>query len=394
MQRLTAAAWAVTLELAPWLLLGAFVAGLLHVVLPPGFVRRHLRGRFAVTRAVMLGVPLPLCSCGVIPAGLGLRKQGASDAASVGFLIATPQTGVDSALVSGSMLGWPFALFKVVAAFVLGLAGGGLVDRLGSTQEVTEEAPPAGERPSVREGVAHGVDLVRSIWGWLVFGIVTSALLTVLVPTGAFDDLGVTGGVVAMVVMLLVSVPLYVCATASVPIAAALVAGGFPTGAALVFLMAGPATNLATLGVVRQEFGGRTLAIYLGTIVFGSIGAGLLFEWLPLASHAHAHAHAHGHGLPTLLSAVLLLGALGAFALESAWLRLRARRVLEEAQVIGVDGLTCNGCVRKLTGALEGTEGVESVVVVREPEGRATVQGAVGAEELRAAIRAAGFQPR
>ena len=117
------------MELAPWLLLGTLIAALLHGLLPQNFVQRHLQGKGGVAKAVLLGVPLPLCSCGVIPAGLGLKKDGASDGASVGFLISTPQTGVDSILVSASFLGWPFALFKVVSATVTGIVGGYLADQ-------------------------------------------------------------------------------------------------------------------------------------------------------------------------------------------------------------------------------------------------------------------------
>ncbi len=111
-------AWDVTLELAPWLLLGVVIAGILHVFMPQDFVRTHLgHSRFShVVKACLFGVPMPLCSCGVIPAAAGLKKEGASNGATVGFLISTPQTGVDSFAVSAALLGWPFALVKVVAA--------------------------------------------------------------------------------------------------------------------------------------------------------------------------------------------------------------------------------------------------------------------------------------
>ncbi len=394
---LAEAAWAVTLELAPWLLLGAFVAGVLHVVVPPGFVRRHLTGRFAVMRSVLLGVPLPLCSCGVIPAGLSLRKQGASDGATVAFLIATPQTGVDSILVSGSMLGWPFAIFKVASAFVLGLVGGGLVDRLQPSAQETEAAQTEAARPTIREGVAHAVEMIRSIWKWLLFGVAASAALTVFVPQDAFAGLGAAGGLLAMVAMLGVSVPLYVCATASVPIAAALVAGGFPAGAALVFLMAGPATNLATLGVVRSEFGGRVLAIYLGTIVIGSVGLGYAFEsLLEGATIGHLHPHAHGAGFVALAGAAVLCAMVAWFLaddLRSKWRSMRSAAATEDAVEVLVDGMTCNGCVRKLTGVLESADGVASATVVLEPAGKATVVGSLPSDEVRALIRNAGFVP-
>jgi uncharacterized protein len=123
------AMWHILLELAPWLLLGVAVAAALHALLPPDFMRRHLSGRWSVTKAALIGVPLPLCSCAVIPVGLSLKRQGATSGASVAFLISTPQTGVDSLLVSGAMLGLPFALFKMASAFIIGLVGGVLTNK-------------------------------------------------------------------------------------------------------------------------------------------------------------------------------------------------------------------------------------------------------------------------
>jgi len=383
-----AAAWHVTLELAPWLLLGAVVAGLLHAVLPRGFVRRHLTGRGAVFKAVALGVPLPLCSCGVIPAGLGLQKDGASKGASLGFLIATPQTGVDSLFVSGSMLGWPFAVFKLASAVALGWIGGAVTDRVvESDGEVTP--PTETGRPGLRAGASHAVMIVESIWRWLVFGIVVSALVTVLVPADAFEGFGAYGGALAMLAMLAVAVPLYVCATASVPIAASLVAAGFPPGAALVFLMAGPATNLATIGAVRKAFGGKALAVYLTTVVAGSVLLGWAFEFV-LPAAGHVHAHEHGQSWWAVASAVVFLAALGFFAVSDA--RRMLRRAPTETVEIGVEGMTCNGCVRKLERALAAEPGVTKVHVSREP-GLAEVAGSVSLERVAAIVREVGYAP-
>ena len=265
--------WSILLELAPWLLLGMGVAGLLHVVLPAGLVQRQLQGTGGVAKAVALGVPLPLCSCGVIPAGLGLKRDGASDGASVGFLISTPQTGVDSILVSASFLGWPFALFKVVTAGLTGLLGGWLTQAFGG-ERVEPDGGSAGHGASAkgwREGVDHAVMILQSIWAWLVFGILASAAIQTWVPPSFFQQSLAWGGLATNMAVLAISLPLYVCATASVPIAAALVAGGMPPGAALIFLMAGPATNVATMGAVLRGFGARILGIYLATIILCSI---------------------------------------------------------------------------------------------------------------------------
>ncbi len=392
------AAWTVLLELAPWLLLGVVVAALLHAVLPRDFVRRHLGGRGRVGRAVLLGVPLPLCSCGVIPAGLGLRKDGASDGASVGFLIATPQTGVDSFFVSGSLLGWPFAAFKVGSAALLGWIGGHLVDASGPPPApVPEEETGDRSRPGLRVGASHGVDVLRSIWRWIVVGVLVSAALTTFVPAEAmqrFADVG--GGWLAPLTMLVLSVPLYVCATASVPIAAALVAGGFPPGAALVFLMAGPATNVATLGAVKSAFGSRVLAIYLSTIVLGSLGLAWVFDFVLSAEVAGVvHGGVHEAGVVAVVSAVALVAMLAYFAFEELRAAFRsAPAATRSDHCLSVDGLTCGGCVRKLEGALGELEGVEAVVVDRSADstrGTARVQGQVDPADLQSAVRGAGF---
>ncbi len=316
--------WQILLDLAPWLLLGALVAGVLHVLLPKNFLKQQFSGPYGIFKAVGLGVPLPLCSCAVIPVGLSLKQSGASSGATVAFLISTPQTGVDSILVSASFLGWPFAIFKVASAAVMGVLGGWWTDRPNSRQQgqfslpiITSESPTSAE-PINRWTtlLAHSVELLRSIWRWLLFGVIVSAAITTFVPTGALSSLGGGSHFSAMLVTLVIALPLYVCATASVPIAAALVASGLPVGAALVFLMAGPATNVATIGAVYRTLGKRALVIYLSTVIVGSIVCGWLFGFLIEANTATA---AHSHDTSnwwSIASAVVLLAMIGRFALQ------------------------------------------------------------------------------
>lgn len=293
--------WNIWLELSPWMLFGALVAGLMHVLIPEGWIKRQLSGRMGVLKAVVIGVPLPLCSCGVIPVGLGLKKTGASNGATVGFLISTPQTGVDSILVSAAFLGWPFAILKVAVALLTGLIGGSLTGSDSDTPSVTDqssdESSCCSNKPQPRRLSAiftHGLQLIRSIWRWLLAGVFVSALLTWWNPSELLAQQPFLTGFPALLMTLLIALPLYVCATASVPIAAALVASGFPPGAALVFLMAGPATNLATLGAIYRTLGRRALSAYLSTIVVGSLIAGMLFNSLiavddSLLRHQHDH---------------------------------------------------------------------------------------------------------
>ncbi len=409
------AIWTIFAELAPWLLLGTAVAGLLHVWLPAEWIRGRLRGPRGVVEASLLGVPLPLCSCGVIPAGIGLKKDGASDGASVGFLISTPQTGVDSILVAAAFLGWPFALFKTAAAFVTGIVGGLVVEYLGRkppeppaaddfgltvlTEPVapTPHEPPAPVGPAWRRAVDHGQEILRSIWLWVLFGVVVSAAITTWLQEDTLKGVDAMGGVVPGLVALGVSLPFYVCATASVPMAAALVSTGLSTGTALVFLMAGPATNVATIGAVFKQFGRTVTAVYLGTIVVGSLAFAMLFDQLVPNAAATVHDHGHDHTAWWATgSAVALAGLFGWFAVDD--LRRVSRRWFArpvdadgDAIRVPVEGMTCHGCTGKLESALRSTDGVQAVEVRLEP-GEAIVRGDVDEATVRTVIRGTGFR--
>lgn len=390
--------WSVMLALAPWLLIGAGVSGLIHVFLPGDFIRRHLTGRGSIAKAVALGVPLPLCSCGVIPAGLGLKKDGASDGAAVGFLISTPQTGVDSVLVAAAFLGWPFALFKIAAAAITGMVGGLLTESIGGDRKPYADESGAHSHNNSTGFAAfweHSEDLIRSIWGWLVFGVLVSASITTWLPTEGLTQLATWGPVVAMLVMLVISLPLYVCATASVPIAASLVAGGMPTGAALVFLMAGPATNVATIGTIQRAFGTRILSIYLGTIVAGSVGLGMAYDaWLPTAV-TDAVQHGEHHPWWASATAVVLAILFVRYAVSDLMHALNARKARAgtgaQRVVLGVEGMTCGGCVSRLERELKAHDAVDLASVSLEP-GQAIVESELTREEVAQLIEASGFK--
>ena len=337
--------WNILLELSPWLLFGCLIAGLLHIFMPAGFVRKHLgkSGLGAIIKAVAIGVPMPLCSCGVIPAAIGLKKDGASDGAAVGFLISTPQTGVDSIMVSAAFLGWPFAIFKVLSAFVSGLIGGliiNLFDTSDHTPEVKttkcccsaekeKESEPSccsgeSKAPSKESGkkenwfiemISFTIMLLRGIYTWLVIGVILAAIISTLLPEGKLADYKITAGITGMLLMLLISLPMYICATSSVPLAASLVAAGMPAGSALVLLMAGPATNIATIGAITGAFGKKVTAIYVATVAVMSVILGYLFQSVIQTNTQNMH---HGHTLPhqiNLIAAIILICLLTWFAL-------------------------------------------------------------------------------
>jgi len=366
--------WQVMLDLSPSLLLGLFIAGLVHLYLPEGLVHRGLNrpDLRSAARAALIGVPLPLCSCGVIPTALGLRNQGASKGATTAFMISTPQTGVDSLLVSASFLGWPFALFKLAAAFVTGVIGGTLVNRFTTPDNrlrhesvVTAAEPGAGE---LKGALRYAVfDLLAAIDLWVLAGILAAALIATFIPTNYLAGLTWTQGIGGMLLVLAIAIPLYVCTTGSVPIAASLIAAGMPTGTALVFLMAGPATNVATLGAVYRVLGARVLAIYLGTVVLMSILLGLGFDTLLQDAHIGWAVPAGGHGghSPPYIaigSALLLSGLLAYLLGLRLKTVLRTRRGLEPGMdlMLKVEGMSCGHCVASVKKSLEGVATVSA----------------------------------
>jgi uncharacterized protein len=287
---------ALFLDAAPWLLFGLLAAGLIKAWVPQEAMSRWLGGRgpWPVTKAALLGAPLPLCSCGVLPAALGLRRAGASKGATVSFLIATPETGVDSIAVSYALLGPFMAVVRPIAA-VLNAIFAGLLAALVPEAPAAVPAPRAaascgcadacaapaprpaaqpGALPRAVAGMRYAMtDVLDDIAPWLAFGLLLAGVVATAVPPMALAAWG--SGLPAMLVMLLVGVPMYICATASTPFAAALLLAGVSPGTVLVFLLAGPATNVATLGIVRRELGNGVFLTYLAGIALGSIGLGL-----------------------------------------------------------------------------------------------------------------------
>lgn len=327
-----AAAWGAAATAGPWLLVGLALAGMVKQFLPEALVHRHL-GRDdvrSVTWAALLGAPLPLCSCSVIPAAAALRKAGASKSATTSFLIATPETGVDSVGATWALMDPVMTVVRPVAAILTALVAGGSVAALVRSGRVAAAPPAAGApeascphcAPPARaslarrawEGVRYGFgSLMADLAPWLLIGFAVAGLIAVLMPADFFGAT-VPNGWPALLLMLVAGLPSYVCATASTPIAAALVAKGLDPGAALVFLLAGPATNVATMGVVKQFLGGRVLVVYLATIGVVALACGwavnALYPALGLtpATRVDEHAlHAHGTDPLSAVSAALLL---------------------------------------------------------------------------------------
>jgi uncharacterized membrane protein YraQ (UPF0718 family) len=319
---------ALAIEASPWLLLGLIIAGLMKSWLPSQILSKHLgSGKLAIVKAAFIGAPLPLCSCGVIPVATQLRRSGASAPATASFLVATPETGVDSVSVSYALLGPVMAIYRPISAITSAIITGFLVTTA-KAQQTTEQPKTKPTKPccaSKKEQAqvevkassccssktsaikqASAIDktltgfkyafskLIDDLIGWLLVGLTFATLIKTFLPTSFLIEYG--SGLPAMLLMIAISIPMYICATASTPVAAGLIMAGISPGTALVFMMAGPATNISTLGVIKNEMGTAVLSRYLvgiggSAIVFGSLlDTGLTYFNINIGeqmSHSH-----------------------------------------------------------------------------------------------------------
>ena len=328
--------WHILLESSIFIIIGLLASGLLRVFLNPGAVSAHLgKGRFrSVLKASLLGIPIPLCSCGVLPAAAALKKQGANNGAVTSFLISTPESGVDSVAITYALMDPIMTVVRPVAAFCTAFAAGITENLLGKPDTSRPVVPDLScpvdgccdgkgcdpevhrNHHSLKEKIVAGLRFAfTDVWGdlavWFLFGLLLSGMITVLIPESVFSQY-MGGGFSAMLIMLVVGIPIYICATASTPIAATLILQGVSPGAALVFLMSGPATNITSLTVLLRILGARAMAIYLAGIAICAVGFGLLVDRLyaALGISAQAMVGQAGEAIPfgiELAAAILIL---------------------------------------------------------------------------------------
>ncbi len=423
-------------EMSPYLLLGFLLAGVMHAFVPATLYQRYLGGRSfrSVFNAAMLGIPLPLCSCGVIPTAMSLRREGASRGATISFLIATPQTGVDSIIATYSLMGLPFAIVRPLAALVTALFGGCLVNltdkeegaaRPSRTTDAKADASPLSLVQKLKSALHYAfVEMMQDIGRWLLLGLVIAGLITVFVPD-SFFALFAGNPLLSMLLVLAFAVPMYLCATGSIPIAMALMLKGLSPGTALVLLMAGPAVNAASMLVISKVMGRRTLFFYLLSIVGGAVGFGLAVDWLLPREWFTAHLEAIQqccHTAPAYfnIGCSLLLMALLANALirryrhkeECACCHTNGKeeaaecpcdgchttasgygteREAEDTLTVHIKGMSCNHCRTNVERAIASLPGVDEVHVDLA-SGKAVIAGQPDKEALRQAVESLGFE--
>ena len=390
----------VVCEMAPYLLLGFLIAGVLHVFVPQKFYANYLsrKNRLSVLWAALLGVPLPLCSCGVIPTAIGLRNEKASKGAIASFLIATPQTGIDSILATFSLMGLGFAIIRPVAALITGVCGGMLVNRLVREDDTVEESDASCQ-------VEHGnrlwrvvkyayYDMIRDIGLRLLIGLVVAALIQVAVPDEFFLSFG-SQPLLQMLVILAIAVPMYICSTGSIPVAAALMMKGLSPGAALVMLMAGPAVNLASILVVHKSMGRRFTSIYLMTIVGFAVFFGLLLNATGLDFSVASHGACCMTSVlpsPFKLVCATVLTLLIIFALMmKLFSKFTTKKPLDpDVTVYRVEDMHCSHCEAAVVRAVENLPGVEKAKASASAN-TLTIKGPATEEAIRKAVEGIGY---
>lgn len=421
-------------EMSPYLLLGFLLAGLMHAFVPSTLYTRYLSSHSigSVINAAIFGIPLPLCSCGVIPTAMSLRREGASKGATVSFLIATPQTGVDSIIATFSLMGLPFAVVRPITALLTAVFGGTMVNVVEKKDEsVSAVSKKKGDcchksfGEKLKDALRYAfIEMMEDIGKWLVIGLVVAGLITICVPD-SFFEIFKDNTFLSMLLVMAVSVPMYLCATGSIPIAVALMLKGLTPGAALVMLMAGPACNMASILVVGKVLGRRTLVTYLASIIGGAIAAGCFIdfalprEWFVPNMLQSADGCCHDEmswfnvGCTIVLALLLLNVLIRHFMHPDDHCHCGCHDEHDECHCDGechchennhdnnccsmdekiefkIVGMNCTHCRNSALNAIQSIDGVERVDIDLA-SGRAVVEGHASMDEIKTAVESVGF---
>jgi uncharacterized membrane protein YraQ (UPF0718 family)/copper chaperone CopZ len=408
------------IQMAPYLMLGLVFVGLLNIFFTKDLVTKHIgKNNFmSIFKAAMFGVPLPLCSCGVIPSAVYMAKNGASKPSVVSFLISTPQTGIDSILATYGMMGPIFAIFRPFAALLMGLIGGIVTKFATAKDELRLEKKidiPLMQKSALAPEVKNFkyyasksliypfIEFLDDITPQFIVGLFIAGLITYLVPDNFFSGTFISNGIIGMIVTVLIGVPMYVCATASIPIALSMMMKGFSPGIAFVFLAAGPATNAASIAVLSKVLGKKITAIFVLTISLSSIAFGLLLDLIFNITGIDPHAqmsHLHVHDMSTvtlfdwIISSVFFILVL--LSIYRLYLKPRFKpkdeNIMENSGTkINIEGMTCNHCVMNVQKAITGTSGVTGVDV-KLSDNAAYVEGDFKLNDLKKAVEDMGYK--
>ncbi len=432
--------WTLFLEMAPYMIFGLFFVGVLHLFFTKALVLKHIgdNSLLSVFKAAIFGIPLPLCSCGVIPTAVYMKKNGAASSATTSFLISTPQTGIDSIIATYGMMGWVFAIFRPIAALIMGLTGGMLVAAFGkrkpqkqspdlqkANEDLTGMFSIIGQEPvnqaqqetcsdgscgceSNEEKAPEGnklykmfkyafVEFLDDISIQFVAGVIISGLIAYFIPDNFFEQGTLNSGILGMLLMIVVGIPMYICATASIPIAVTLMLKGFSPGVAFVFLAVGPATNAASLTILMNTLGKKIVSIYLGSVIVLSILMGYILDYifsfmdfspqLMLMDHQHELLSYEIKLVAGLSFGLLLLASI----YRKYFRKSKKEIVMDTTQEFNIEGMSCNHCSNNVESAVKALPGVTGVMV-NLTEKKALVAGDISKHKIIEAIEKVGYK--
>lgn len=412
--------WIVLGQMSPYLILGFLVSGILSIFISPRWVEQHLgTGKASsVVKATLLGVPLPLCSCGVIPVAASLRRHGASKGATTAFLISTPQTGVDSIFATWGLLGPFFAVFRPLAALITGIFGGLMVSatdpedmtRIAATSSQTIDTSSMSLVEKIQTALSYAfVTLPSEIARALLLGIIIAGLLSTFLSGDAIAA-WIGNYHTTMLIMLAIGIPVYVCSTSSIPIALAFIKMGVSPGAAFVFLISGPATNAAAISVVWKILGRASAAIYIATVIFGSLAGGYALDLFAqrfseaglnaITPACHTELSLLEIGSAIFMLAVMLFSTIKSRQQSSECSKCSSCSNVDQSQPDGesisvaVEGMSCGKCAEAVKNALLEIPGVVGANVMLS-EKLAMVSGhGVNPETVVNTINSLGYSAR
>ena len=401
------------IEVAPYMVLGLFFVGLLHIFISKEFVANHIGSKsiISIIKSAILGVPLPLCSCGVVPTAVYLSKNGASKGSVISFLISTPQTGVDSIIATYGMLGPVFAVFRPIAAFISGIFGGIVANRFDGELNLEKDNPESctddsckTEKPAskIKEFFEYAfIEFLDDISLQFIAGVIIAGIISFAIPADFFVKYNIGSGITGMLLMITIGIPMYVCATSSIPIGLALLAKGVSPGAVFVFLAVGPMTNAASITILIKVLGKKLVITYIAIGSALAIAFGYLLNFifnnfnlsLPEIAMHHEHSSLFNKYFLNAISlffALMLL--LSIFRKLKGKFSNRNKEMEKNKKIFKISGMSCNHCKTNVTNAISSVEGVDSVDVNLD-KGEAIISGSsYEVSSIISAVEHAGYK--
>ncbi len=399
----------LAIDMGYYMTISLVLVAVLNIFMKREWIAKHLGGAgiWAIIKASIIGVPLPLCSCGVVPTGLYLKQMGASKASTVSFLISTPQTGADSIIATYGLMGPLFAIYRPIAAFISGVIGGISVSIFGKKEEVQiQKEVIQNEKIQLITRVKNSVkyafgEFVEDISLHFIAGLLVAALISVLMPADFLLTIGLGSGILSMLIMIAVGAPMYICSTSSIPIAIMLMAKGLSPGAAFVFLFMGPFTNAASLIMISKKFGRKITIIYFASATFSALGFGLLLDYIAdtfdfsiayLLSQQNA---ANLSLLQIIIGSVFLLLVLYYAALKMKNF-VKAKKAKSNAKNIDaaeytIEGMTCKSCAVELETSFRDEDNVIDAKVDFSSS-QLTIWGTIKHDEIQKIVEEHGYK--